>query len=191
MLARGVSRVADGLGWLGWRSPLRTTAMTEVSAGVTGDPVPWKQAGGFALKSLPETLRTLPCTVQDQWFARLYFLKSVVIGTLALFWFVTGCIALADVPRAMATLLDHGMSGAAATAIVLIGALVDVILGLAILVRPMAKGAALGMITTTLAYLGGATFFAADLWADPLGPLVKAVPAMVLSIVAIGLLEDR
>jgi hypothetical protein len=191
LLASCVSRVADLLGWLGWRSPLRTTAMAEMSAGVMGNPAPWKQAGGFALKSLPETLRTLPSTVQDHWFARLYFLKPIVIGTLALFWFITGCVALADLPRAMATLLDHGVGVTTATAIVLIGSLVDIVLGLAILVRPLAGLAALGMIATTLAYLAGATHFAADLWSDPLGPLVKAVPAMVLAVVALSLLEDR
>jgi uncharacterized protein YbjT (DUF2867 family) len=37
---RLAARVADSLAWLGWRSPLRTTAIEEISAGVEGDPAP-------------------------------------------------------------------------------------------------------------------------------------------------------
>ncbi len=51
--------------------------------------------------------------------------------------------------------------------------------------------AALGMITLTLAYLAGGTVLTPNLWADPLGPLVKAIPAMCLAVVALALAEDR
>ena len=37
---------ADALGRLGWRSPLRSNALTALSDEVLGNPAPWRAAGG-------------------------------------------------------------------------------------------------------------------------------------------------
>jgi hypothetical protein len=42
-----------------------------------------------------------------------------------------------------------------------------------------------------IAYLAGATIWTADLWADPLGPLVKILPGIVLSMTLAALLDER
>lgn len=47
------------------------------------------------------------------------------------------------------------------------------------------------MVAITAAYLAGATVWRPDLWADPLGPLVKVVPAALLAVVALAMLEER
>jgi hypothetical protein len=47
------------------------------------------------------------------------------------------------------------------------------------------------MIAVTLAYLLGAALLAPDLWLDPLGAMVKSVPAMVLALVGLAVLEER
>ncbi len=71
------------------------------------------------------------------------------------------------------------------------GAVVDIALGLAILWRPWCSRAALGMIAVSCGYLAGGSLFAPDLWLDPLGPLVKVLPSIVLAaIVRLGV-EDR
>jgi predicted RNA methylase len=49
----------------------------------------------------------------------------------------------------------------------------------------------MGMIAITLAYLGAATVLAPDLWLDPLGALVKAVPSLCLALVALAILDER
>jgi len=51
--------------------------------------------------------------------------------------------------------------------------------------------AARGMIGLTLIYLLGGTVLAPGLWADPLGPLVKAIAVMVLALVALAIAEER
>lgn len=191
ILVRCVARAADGLGWLGWRPPLRTTAIAQLQAGVLGDPSAWRAQTGASLSSLEVTLARLPSTVQERWFARLFLLKPLVIGTLALFWMATGLITLADPATAAQVLATRGWSASAALAAVVVGAIVDVTLALGVVWRRTMPLAAVGMITTTLVYLAAATVYAPDLWADPLGPLVKAVPAMLLAIVALALAEDR
>ena len=186
-----MGRVADGLGWLGWRSPMRTTALTEMAAGIVGDPAPWRAETRAGLSSLDETLRRLPSTVQERWFARLYLLKPTVIVALSAFWIVSGLIALAAPETAAAVLTSRGIDHTSAYAAVIGGAIADIALGAAILVRRWLVTAALGMIGLTLGYLAAGTLLAPDLWADPLGPLVKTVPALILALVAIAMTEDR
>lgn len=190
-VAAAVSRGADALGWLGWRSPLRSTALTVLAEGVDGDPASWRAAAGTSLPSLHATLARQPATVQERWFARAFLLKPLAILTLALFWIVTGLVTLADPGRAAAILADRGAGATLAQTIAVGGALVDLILGLAMLWRRTFVAAARAMALLTLAYLAGGTLLAPDLWADPLGPLVKAVPAMVLALAVLAWKDDR
>lgn len=190
-VVKALAAIGDQLGWLGWRPPLRSTAVREIEAGVTGDPAPWREATGATLPSLETTLRALPSTVQERWFSRLFLLKPVVIGTLFAFWVVTGLIALARLNASLALLAATGLPDDAVDLLLLASTGLDVALGLFILWRRTARLAALGMIATTLAYLLAATLLMPGLWADPLGPLVKAIPAAVLALVALALLEDR
>lgn len=185
------ARVGDGLGWLGWRPPLRTTAIRELQAGVSGDPAAWRDATGTSLSTLDQTLAQLPSTVQERWFARSFLLKPLVIATLAIFWFVTGLVTLLEPLTAARVLTSRGLSQGAALALSIGGAVIDIALGLTALWRPSMPAATRGMIAVTLAYLAGGTLLAPDLWADPLGPLVKAVPVMVLALVALAWTEDR
>ena len=190
-LIYAVARVADGLGWLGWRSPLRTTAISELSNGVTGDPAPWRAQSKRALSSLETTLRHMPSTVQERWYARAFLFKPVAIAALSLFWLASGVIALFDVGRAASVLTSRGGDGALASIMVIGGAIIDIMLGLAILRRTSMPWAAMGMIAVTLAYLIGGTLLAPGLWLDPLGPLVKAIPGIALALGVLALAEDR
>ena len=186
-----LSRGADLLGWLGWRSPLRRNALLSLEAGVTGSPEAWEKAGGAPCRSLEATLARMPATLQELWFARLYGLFPVIIGVLAGFWILSGLIGLWRFEAAREVLTAQGIGEAWANLAVGAGSFVDLALGLAILRRPWARAACFGMIAVSLGYLLGATLFAPGLWADPLGPLVKVVPSMVLALVAAALLEER
>lgn len=190
-LLRVATSLADALGRLGWRSPMRSTALHEIAAGVKGDPDPWRRQTGRPLPGLEATLATLPATVQERWFARTFLLKPLIIGTLSLFWIVTALVTWADPGAAARVLVSRGSDQTLAAALVHAGAIADLLLGLAILHRSLQMPAALGMIAVTIAYLTGATLWASDLWADPLGPLVKALPAMMLAVVALALQGDR
>lgn len=186
-----VGAVADGLAVLGWRSPLRSTALKVMSEGVGGDPAPALQALGRPLDGLPQTLARYPAGVQELWFARLWLLKPVLIGVLALFWTVSGLVGALRWPEAVEILTSRGVEAGLAKALVLGGAATDVVLGLLVLSRRAASPALLGMMAVTLAYLAGSALLAPDLWLDPLGPMVKAVPILALALVALALLEDR
>src|SRR3569832_326997 len=87
-------RLADLVSWLGWKPPMRSTAISELRRGVTGDPARWMAATGLVPKTITETLGQHPTTVQDKWFARLYLVKALIIASLVVFWCVSGFIAL-------------------------------------------------------------------------------------------------
>ncbi|MBX9700157.1 MAG: DoxX-like family protein, partial [Acetobacteraceae bacterium] len=166
-------------------------AWAELVHGVDGDPARWITAGGAPPRPLAATLRSLPATVQERWFARLWALKPLVIGMLAVFWVLSGAIGLARFEAAQVVLTARGVADLPAALAVGVGAAVDLLLGAAVLVRRWVVPAACGMLAVTAAYLLGASILAPDLWLDPLGPLVKTLPAAVLALVAIALAPER
>lgn len=183
--------VADGLGLLGWRSPLRSAALAALARGVTGNAKSWNEISDHPLQPLEATLAAMPAHVQERWFARLWLLKPAVFGVLSLFWLVSGVVGFIRQDAAADILVSHGLSPTLALGMVLAGSVADIAVGAAVLVRSLARLALLGMIAITLAYLGAATALAPDLWLDPLGAMVKAVPALCLALVALAILDER
>ncbi|CEJ12718.1 hypothetical protein BN1110_03021 [bacterium YEK0313] len=183
-LAKPVTWLADLAGRLGWRSPLRSTAMTLMAGGLAGAATAARQP------TARETLAANPSGVQDLWFARLYLLKPVIVVGLALFWLASGLIPFLSLGAArthMEAALPPSLAGAATVAT----CFADITVGLAVLVRPWAKTALIGMLVLSLGYLAGATLATPGLWLDPLGPLVKVIPAMLLALVALAILDER
>ncbi|RUU29241.1 SDR family oxidoreductase [Mesorhizobium sp. M6A.T.Ce.TU.016.01.1.1] len=185
-VARPVTWFADMAGRLGWRSPLRSTAMAVMSGGV-GNQRPRDHCP--RLSSTAETLAAVPSGVQDLWFARLYLLKSPIIIILALFWLISGLAPFLTFEAAQSHLafLPDRLAGI----MVVATCLADIMLGLAVLFRPWARRALIGMLFLTLVYLVAATFTEPVLWLDPLGPLVKVVPSILLTLAALAILDER
>lgn len=190
-IGRVVGVAADALGWLGWRSPLRGAALSAVAAGVVGDPSTWRSIAGAPLPPLETTLASIPTTVQERWFARLWLLKPVVFACLSLFWLVSGAIGLARIDAAAEVLTARGIGEGFARAAVVAGAAADIAAGVAILLSVLARPALLAMAAIAAFYLAAATLLAPDLWLDPLGPLVKVIPGFCLVLVALAILDER
>ncbi|MBY5917943.1 SDR family oxidoreductase [Rhizobium leguminosarum] len=186
LAANEVLTLADLSGLLGWRSPLRSTALTVMSEGVQSS------KAGSLLVATPAAaaLSANPSGVQDLWFARLYLLKPLVISGLSVFWLLSGLIPLLALEKTSAHFLPF-MPQASATALTLATCLTDVVLGAAVLVRPLAKRALVGMLGVSLAYLAGASLLEPALWLDPLGVLVKVLPSILLTLVALATLDER
>ena len=68
---------------------------------------------------------------------------------------------------------------------------VDLALGAAILWRPWAARACLAMVAVSLIYMASAAVLTPALWLDPLGPMVKVLPGVVLSLITHQLLQPR
>lgn len=190
-LLTAVGAMADALGWLGWRTPLRSTALRVLQDGIHGTPEAWLRAGGSPARSFAESLSSLPATSQERLFARLYFVLPLAIVTLAGFWIATGLITLAHPAAAAAVLQSSPLPPVAIPVITLGGAVLDILLGLALLWRRCSRKAALGMVGLSLVYLFGGTMVLPGLWLDPLGPLVKVLPSIILALIVWLGVEDR
>ncbi|HEV7323048.1 MAG TPA: SDR family oxidoreductase [Ensifer sp.] len=187
LLAAPVGLLADVAGRLGWRSPLRSTALSVMAGGVSA--AGGTQAPGPFL-SARQSLSAHPSGVQDLWFARLYLLKPLLIAGLSVFWLLSGLIPLFAFDEARQHFLRFLTPGPA-TVLMMLACLADVVLGIAVLVRPLARRALLGMLALTVAYLASATVFEPELWADPLGPLVKVLPSLLATLATLAILDER
>jgi len=186
-----VAKIADGLAHMGWRSPLRRTAMTVMRDGVTGDAEPYRAVSGHSLAGLTEIYASLPCAREHRLTARMTLLMPLVVGILSLFWTLSGLIGLFQLESAAAVLVSAGWAEPVAKLSVVFWSLIDIALGLAMLWRPWAIRTCTAQVCVGVFYVLAASLTTPELWADPLGPLVKILPATLLSLVAIPMLEDR
>jgi hypothetical protein len=139
---------------------------------------------------LRDTLAAHPSGVQDLWFARSYLLKPVLILCLSLFWLLSGLVPLLDIDSSAAHFLPF-MPQVPAVALTLATCLIDIALGVTVLIRPLARKALIAMLLITAAYLTGGSLLEPGLWLDPLGPLVKVLPSIALTLVTLATLDER
>lgn len=186
------ARLGDLAALLGWSPPIRTTALAEMRRGVGGDPGPWIGETGIEPSPLAETLSRLPTTVQEKWFACLYLLKPLVLGSLSLFWIASGLIVLTlAFGPATAILTEHGFAPSTAALMTIVSSLADILVGAGIAVHRTCRTALIAGIGVSLFYMLGAAIITPEMWIEPLGALVKTAPAIVLMLVALAIQDDR
>ena len=185
-----VGKVADGLGRLGWRSPLRSSAIKVLAEGVRGDPKPYAEFGE-PLMGIAATLAALSAGAEHRLQARVGLLMPLMVLGLALFWMASGLIGMWSLTPASEVLIQVGWPRGLALVSVLFWAVVDVGLGFALLRRAWARPACLGMIAVSVIYLISASVVTPALWLDPLGPLVKILPAILAALALHMMLERR
>jgi hypothetical protein len=170
---------------------MRTNALKSLADGITGDPAAWQAAGGRDCRSLAQTLRDLPSTAQERWFARMFLLLPTAIACLAAFWIISGIIGFVSFDQARNVLAPSALPGVLISAMVAGGSLADIALGVAVLVRRLTRLACLGMITVSVLYLAGSLVWIPALWSDPLGPMLKVFPGILLAGIVAALMEKR
>ncbi|MFK4380619.1 SDR family oxidoreductase [Bradyrhizobium sp. USDA 223] len=185
-------RAGDVAQMLGWPTPINTTAQAEMRRGATGDPEPWRRLTGTPSRHLEVALAREPASVQERWFAQLYALKPLIFGVFGAFWIATGIISLsAGWNIGMSLLLEGGLQGNVAALVVTAGALADIVIGIAILWRPLSRYGLWAALIISLTYAVIGTVLVPRLWADPLGPMLKIWPVIMLNLVAMAIREDR
>jgi uncharacterized protein YbjT (DUF2867 family) len=191
LLGKLLYRTGDLIALLGWRPPVRSTARREVMRGAVGDPAQLLRLG-IRPRDIEAALRAEPASVQERWFASLYCLKPLLFGVIALFWITTGLISLGPGwEHGMALMREGGVGERIGALTVLAGALSDICIGAAVAYRRTSRLGLYAAITIALIYATIGTILVPRLWADPLGPMLKIWPIIVLHLVALGILDDR
>ena len=181
-LAAPALAIGDLLGRLGWSSPIRTTAIKQMDHDVSGHDSGWAERLGVSSRGFSRFLAETPASVQDVWHARLWFVRPVAIVTLGLFWLVTGLISFGPGWNGAVAILHEGGYGGWSGPVAWWGALLDVVLGLALFVRPWTARVAVFMCLATVGYLIAGTLSLPHYWIDPLGPWLKVLPMMALCL---------
>jgi uncharacterized protein YbjT (DUF2867 family) len=190
-LMRLMWKLGDLVAFFGWRPPIRSTARREIVRGAVGDSAAWREATGIAPQPLAAALAANPASVQERWFARLYLLKPMAYVTFLLFWVLTGVVALTvGWDQAVRTMLDSPAAPVARLTVVA-GALADLAVAGLLLFRRTAKLGLLAAITVTISYVVSGTLLRPDLWADPLGPMMKVWPILALNLILLAMLDER
>ncbi len=182
VMAAPALAIGDLLGKLGWSSPIRTTAIKQMDHDVSGQDSGWAHALGVPSRGFTRFLGETPASVQDVWHARLWFVRPVSIATLGLFWLITGLISFGPGWNRAVAILHEGGYGRMAGPIAWWGALLDVVLGLMLFVRPWTARVAIFMCLATVGYLIAGTLSLPHYWIDPLGPWRKVLPMMALCL---------
>jgi uncharacterized protein YbjT (DUF2867 family) len=191
LLMAAAWRAGDLLARLGWRPPIRTTARRELMRGAVGDNSAWRAATGIEPQSLSAALAAEPASVQERWFARLYFVKPVALATFALFWLLTGLVSLGPgYDRATRYMLAGG-GGALSEPSVVAGAVADLLVFCGLAYRPTTRLALWAALGLSFLYIVAGTILLPELWADPLGPMMKIWPIIALNLVCLAILDDR
>jgi uncharacterized protein YbjT (DUF2867 family) len=190
-LMRLASWAGDLAGWFGWRPPIRSTALRELVRGAVGDPARWSEVTGIVPRSLVQALAAEPASVQERWYARLFLLKPFIFLVFGLFWILTGIISLGPGYAIGEALMREGGAGALSGPSVVAGALADLAIGAGIFFRRTAKPALLAALLISIFYVIAGTLLLPRLWEDPLGPMMKVWPILMLNLVALAILEDR
>ena len=184
-------RIGDIAGLFGWRPAMRTTARLEIARGAIGDPSDWEEMTGISPRTVAQALAAEPVSVQERWFAKVYFLKPLVFLTFGLFWIVTGLVSLGPGWNIGMSLMRGAGAGILSGPGVIAGALADIAIGLAILYRPTARWGLYAALALSGFYLVSGTILAPELWRDPLGALLKIFSLMALNLIALAILKER
>lgn len=181
-LIAGVARLGIG--------PVTREGMAMLAAGNTAAVEPLIAMTGFRPAPIAQALARRPVNGADLQTARLAPVAPVLRVALALVWFAGGAVPLFVTPATtnLAWLAQAGLSGGTATMALWAGALTDIAIGVALLLR--IRGAALAGIGLMAIYTLILTYIAPELWADPFGPLVKNLAVFALSL-AVNALETR
>jgi uncharacterized protein YbjT (DUF2867 family) len=184
-IVRLATRIGD---WLG--GPMNSTALSQLEYGNTGDYARFARDSGIQALGWRQALAAHPAQQQDRWHARLYFVRPLLRIALATLWVASGIIgffalgewsmALAQrlhaAPKAMAMIL-----GAACT--------LDLVFAGLVMSRWRPRAMTLVQVFVIAAYTLGGTIFWPDLWADPVGPLLKNLPILA-AVLALGAIEE-
>ena len=88
-------------------------------------------------------------------------------------------------------LMQEAGGGVLSGPAVIVGGLLDIAVGAALAFRRTARRGLWTALAVSSLYLIAGALLAPGLWAEPLGPLLKILPILVLNLVALAILEDR
>lgn len=182
-------RLAAAAGRLIPGAALRPESLAMLAAGnvVANAPPP-----GWRPRPLAAAMAAEPAGPADRLDARLLPLRPAMRLLLAAVWIGTAVVSLTiGWTQGLALLARVGLSGWLAMAVVIGGALNDLLVGLLLFV-PRHQAAIGGLqIAVILLFTGLASLVTPEAWADPYGPLLKGAAMLATALGLLAMREER
>lgn len=186
-LIRACARLGDAIG----SSPISSTSLDQMIAGNGGDSAVFAQTIGFEPRSLNEALQARPAQVQDRWHARLFFLAPAIRATLVILWLASAMLGLTNGSAATAHFVSAaGIPASLADTLRMGTSIADLLIATLVLMDARARWSTRIQVGAILTYSVVLGITLPELWLDPLGPLLKNLPIMILVLVH-GAISDK
>ncbi|MBA2920009.1 NAD(P)H-binding protein [Sphingomonas sp. MAH-20] len=174
-------RLFGRLGDLFGAGPIATNSVRQMIAGNGGDGAAFAAAIGFTPRSINEALRDRPSHVQDRWHARLFFLAPLATAVLLAMWIASAVLGLAfGDAETRAVVQGLGLPETCVRPLQLGGSLLDLSVAALLAADRTARWSTAVQLVVVLGYTVVIGLAQPHLWFDPLGPLLKNLPIIVL-----------
>lgn len=174
-------------GFLG-NTPMTREAVQMLKEGNTGDVAHFINATGFTPRSFEQTIMSTPCLPSEEAYSKQFFLIPFLRITLALLWIVTGYISAFVYPIdiSFAMLAKVGIGNTFAPIALYSAAILDFVLGVALLLNYKVRLVAILQISLMVGYTILITIGMPELWAHPFGPVTKNIPLIVATLLILS-----
>lgn len=172
--------------------PIDRESLQMLQQGNTADIAPMIPVLGKAPRSLEKSLQDTPAQQSDRWHARLWFLQPLLRLSIATVWIFAAIASVWLFPASQSheLLAQTGLTGKSAMFALYGAAVLDLLIGLATLVRyrpNIVIPAQLVLIVFYTIVISVALPFA---WAQPFGAIIKNFPLFVATLV-LWVMESR
>lgn len=182
-------RLMGRLGDMAGSGPIATNSLAQLVAGNSGDSSEFAKAIGFTPRSLETALLARPAQVQDRWHARLYFLAPAIKAVLIFLWLASAYLGLLHGQAATQSLISSlGLPQGAEDPLRVGSAILDIMIACLLFLDSKARWSTAVQLAVVVGYTVTIGLALPQLWFDPLGPLLKNIPILLLIAVhgAIG-----
>lgn len=132
------------------------------------------------------------CSIQNKLHARLYFARWFIFISLFILWLLSGLIPLAtNFTNTSLQLIDAGLSETISDILTISSCCWDISLAFAMFFKRWVKPSLFLQIITIISYTLLASILKPILWIDPLGPLLKNIPILALTLSYLAIYEER
>jgi len=179
-LVKTAAKLGDLLRW----KVVNSTAVAQVTHGNTGSSGAFAGLYAPAARAMEDVFTVTPSSVQDRWHARLALLAPVLTAVLCLMWLVTGIVGvIAGVPLAESIADSMGREGVDPRVFAWGGGAIEIAIAGLVLTGLPTRWLATLQLGVVLMFSAVLTIALPHLWLDPLGPLLKNIPFILLIII--------
>lgn len=180
----GLSLFVAGLGEIMGNTPMTRAAVQMLQNGNTGNVEKFVEATGITPRSLENTIMSTPPLANETAYAKRFFLYPLLRISLAFLWIITAYVSAFAYPKeqSFAMLASLGIDETLAPLALHSAAVMDFILGLALLINYRVKLVLKLQILLIVCYSILITMGMPELWAHPFGPVSKNIPLLVCSL---------